>query len=95
MVVGLDLFIQHFESYSDHYVLIGGSAYDWNLEQKGLPFRTTKDIDLILIVDARSDELAALLSKHCQQYAFLRRPSGQGKLLPIIIHTYPLLGISR
>jgi hypothetical protein len=30
------------------------------------------------IVDALSDELAALLSKHCQQYSFLRRPSRQG-----------------
>ena len=56
MVVGLDLFIQHFESYTDHYVLIGGSACDWHMEQKGLPFRTTKDIDIILIVDALSDE---------------------------------------
>ena len=95
MVVGLDLFIQHFESYTDHYVLIGGSACDWHMEQKGLPFRTTKDIDIILIVDALSDELVVPLSKHCQQYSFLRRPSRQGKLLPIIIHTYPLFGIGR
>ncbi len=56
MVVGLDLFIQHFESYTDHYVLIGGSACDWQMEQKGLPFRATKDIDIILIVEALSDE---------------------------------------
>lgn len=56
MVVGLDLFIQHFESYAGHYVLIGGSACDWQMEQKGLPFRATKDIDVILIVEALSDE---------------------------------------
>ena len=59
MVVGLDLFIQHFESYTDHYVLIGGSACDWHMEQKGLPFRTTKDIDIMLIVDALSDEFVS------------------------------------
>ena len=56
MVVGLDLFIQHFEPYAGHYVLIGGSACDWQMEQKGLPFRATKDIDVILIVEALSDE---------------------------------------
>ena len=52
MVVGLDLFIQHFESYTDHYVLIGGSTCDWHMEQKDLHFRATKDIDIILIVEA-------------------------------------------
>jgi hypothetical protein len=56
MVVGLDLFIQHFEPFKGHYVLIGGSACDWQMEQKGLPFRATKDIDVILIVEALSDE---------------------------------------
>jgi hypothetical protein len=56
MVVGLALFIQHFEPYTDHYVLIGGSACDWQMEQKGLPFRATKDIDIILIVEALSNE---------------------------------------
>ncbi len=56
MVVGLDIFIKHFELYTDHYVLIGGSACDWQMEQKGLPFRATKDIDIILIVEALSDE---------------------------------------
>jgi hypothetical protein len=56
MVVGLNLFIEHFEAYTDHYVLIGGSACDWQMEQKGLPFRATKDIDIVLIVEALSDE---------------------------------------
>ncbi len=56
MVGGLDVFIEHFEAYTDHYVLIGGSACDWQMEQKGLPFRATKDIDIILIVEALSDE---------------------------------------
>lgn len=56
MVAGLDVFIKHFELYTDHYVLIGGSACDWQMEQKGLPFRATKDIDIILIVEALTDK---------------------------------------
>ena len=55
MVEGLDIFIEHFEAYTDHYILIGGSACDWQMEQKGLPFRATKDIDIILIVEALSN----------------------------------------
>lgn len=56
MVEGLDLFKTHFQEYSDHYILIGGSACDWHLEQVGLPFRATKDLDIILIVEALSDD---------------------------------------
>lgn len=59
MVVGLDLFIQHFQSYSGHYVLIGGSACDWQMEQKGLPFRATKDLDIILVVEALSNQFVS------------------------------------
>jgi len=56
MVVGLDLFQKHFQAYTEHYVLIGGSACDWHLEKEGLPFRATKDLDIILIVEALSDD---------------------------------------
>jgi len=56
MVVGLDLFSKHFESYKDHYVLIGGGACDRHMELKGITFRVTKDLDIILIVEALTDE---------------------------------------
>lgn len=56
MVAGLDTFVKHFEDHSDHYILIGGSACDWQMEKKGLTFRATKDLDIILIAEALSDE---------------------------------------
>ncbi len=56
MVTGLDLFIEHFQPYTDHYILIGGGACDWQMQQKGLSFRATKDLDIILIIEALSDE---------------------------------------
>lgn len=56
MVEGLDLFQNHFQDYTNHYILIGGSACDWHLEQEGLAFRATKDLDIILIVEALSDD---------------------------------------
>ena len=55
MVVGLDVFQDHFKDYTDHYILIGGSACDWHLEQKGLAIWATKDLDIILIVEVLSD----------------------------------------
>lgn len=56
MVTGLDIFTEHFKQYTNHYILIGGSACDWQLERKGIHFRTTKDLDIILVVEALSDE---------------------------------------
>ena len=52
MVRGLDLFISHFKGMEDNYVLIGGCACDLWMNEQNLPFRATKDIDIILIVEA-------------------------------------------
>lgn len=60
MVGGLDVFIEHFEAYTDHYVLIGGSACDWQMEQKGLPFRATKDIEEIISFDNNHESWCAI-----------------------------------
>ncbi len=56
MVVGMDLFIDHFQLYTNQYVLIGGGACDRHFEKAGLPFRATKDLDIILIVEALTPE---------------------------------------
>ena len=56
MVNGMDLFRKHFENHADHYVLIGGGACDIQMSQKGIDFRATKDLDIILIVEALTDE---------------------------------------
>ncbi len=52
MVNGLELFRQHFAAYTDRYLLIGGSACDVHFEQAALPFRATKDLDIVLCVEA-------------------------------------------
>lgn len=52
MIKGLDKFRAHFEQNRDAFVLIGGVAcHEW-LASQGLPFRVTKDIDLVLIIEA-------------------------------------------
>jgi hypothetical protein len=52
MVRGLDIFTKYFENYSDNYVIIGGTACDILIEEAGFIPRATKDIDIILIVEA-------------------------------------------
>lgn len=55
MVEGLDLFTAHFADHTDHYVLIGGTACDRHFTQREIPFRATKDLDIILVVEALND----------------------------------------
>lgn len=40
----------------DNYILIGGAACDEHLTRAGLTFRVTKDLDIILIVEALSSD---------------------------------------
>lgn len=56
MVEGLDLFTEHFKEYTEQYVLIGGSACARHFERKGIDFRRTKDLDIVLVVDALTTE---------------------------------------
>jgi hypothetical protein len=52
MVKGLDQFRAHFEDFGDRYVLIGGAACYLAMEEAGLDFRVTKDLDIVLCVEA-------------------------------------------
>ncbi|WP_027108998.1 nucleotidyl transferase AbiEii/AbiGii toxin family protein [Lacticigenium naphthae] len=52
MVHGIEKFKEYFSKYSDQYVLIGGTASDILMTEMGVPFRATKDLDIVLIVEA-------------------------------------------
>lgn len=52
MVRGLDILKEYFEEYSDNYVIIGGTACDMIIDEAGFTPRVTKDIDIILVVEA-------------------------------------------
>ncbi|MES3023877.1 MAG: hypothetical protein V4857_20115 [Pseudomonadota bacterium] len=55
---GLDLFQAAFASYADQYVLIGGTATHLTMAAAGLAFRNTRDLDIVLIVEALTPEFA-------------------------------------
>lgn len=56
MVHGLDKFREFFAEYKDKYVIIGGTACSIAMQTVGADFRATKDIDVVLMVEALSIE---------------------------------------
>ena len=59
MVRGLDLFRETFAAYADQYLLIGGTAASLTMEDAGLPFRATKDLDIVLHVEVLTPAFGA------------------------------------
>lgn len=57
MTQDMQIFKEHFHGYDVNYRLIGGQACSILLESVGIDFRTTKDFDMILIVDKLNEEL--------------------------------------
>lgn len=56
MVKGLAIFQEWFKGLEDQYVLIGGTAATLTMAEAGLPFRGTKDLDIVLHVEALTPE---------------------------------------
>lgn len=52
MVAGVKRFRDHFAGHEEQYVLIGGAACELVMDDVGLDFRATKDLDIVLIVEA-------------------------------------------
>ncbi len=56
MVNGMESFIRKFGDYADCYTIIGGAACDILMTEADTEFRATRDIDMILIMEARYRE---------------------------------------
>lgn len=54
MVTGLLKFRDYFKDYTGSYVLIGGAACDILFTENASDFRATRDLDVVLIVEALS-----------------------------------------
>lgn len=64
MVRGIESFRDWFHDYEDQYVIIGGTACDLLMTEEGLDFRATKDIDMVLIIEA----VDSSFGKHFWEY---------------------------
>ena len=52
MVRGLEQFKSWFKNFANSYIIIGGTACETQFAERGLVFRATKDIDLVLVIEA-------------------------------------------
>jgi hypothetical protein len=55
VVKGIALFQAHFEEYADYYAIIGGAAASEWFARQDFVFRATKDIDIVLLIEAVDD----------------------------------------
>lgn len=79
MVKGLPIFRKHFADYQNHFVLIGGSACDIQMEAAGLDFRATKDLDLVLCVEALDEDFVVAFWQFVQAGGYQQREKSDGK----------------
>ncbi len=58
MVNGINIFREHFSNFKEQYTVIGGFACDLLMNDAGLDFRQTVDIDMVLTVEALTADFA-------------------------------------
>lgn len=59
MVKGLDFFRERFRGFKGSFVLIGGAACDDWFTSQGLAFRATRDLDIVLLIEALDRKFVA------------------------------------
>jgi len=80
MVKGLDVFREYFAGHADQFVLIGGTAATLAMEDAGLEFRATKDLDIVLHVEALNAAFGEVFWKFVEEGGYeIRQASATGK----------------
>lgn len=79
MVKGLAVFKEHFAEFQDCYVLIGGSACDIHMEEAGLDFRATKDLDLVLCAEALNADFVAAFWDFVEKGGYQQREKSESE----------------
>lgn len=78
MVKGLDKFREYFADFSEQYVLIGGAACDISFEEGGADFRATKDLDIVLVVEALTKEFGQRFWEFVRNGGYQHRARSNG-----------------
>lgn len=81
MVQGIEKFKEYFKGYTGQYVFIGGTACDIILEREGIPFRKTKDLDIVLIMEMLNDEFVNTFVEFvlAAGYTHIKKGSGENQ----------------
>ena len=79
MVRGVDIFRSFFKEFTDNYILIGGAACDEHMNEAGLTFRATKDLDIILIVEALNAKFVKYFWEFVRAGAYENKQKSEGE----------------
>lgn len=79
MVTGFTKFKEWFQGFENQYVVIGGTACDLIMENEELPFRGTKDIDIVLIVESITAEFGKQFWQYVKDAGYEHMNKSTGK----------------
>lgn len=76
---GIDKFRERFAGHEGEYVLIGGGACDLLFGEVGQDFRATKDLDLVLLVEALTPGFGRVFWDFVREGGYENRQKSSGK----------------
>ena len=79
MVNGINIFREYFSNFKDQYTVIGGFACDLLMNDAGLDFRQTVDIDMVLTVEALTTDFAKAFWLFIETGGYHARQRSNGK----------------
>ena len=79
MVTGIDKFREHFAAHEGQYAIIGGTACDLLFDAAGLDFRATRDIDMVLCVEAVDAEFGKAFQTFLDAGGYRARERSDGR----------------
>ena len=79
MVRGVEKFKEYFRDYTGQYTFIGGAACDIILGDLGEDFRATKDLDMVLLIEAVNDEFVKTFIEFVETGGYEHIDKGTGE----------------
>ena len=79
MVKGIEIFKEYFRDYTDEYVLIGGAACDIIFDDSNASFRVTRDLDMVLIIEALSKEFGEAFWRFVREGGYRNKARSTGE----------------
>lgn len=76
---GIDKFRERFAGHDGEYVLIGGGACDLLFGEAGQDFRATRDLDLVLLVEALTPEFGRVFWDFIREGGYENRQKSSGQ----------------
>jgi len=78
MVHGLEKFKEYFKDHTNQYVFIGGTACDIIMDELGAQFRATKDLDMVVIIEALDKSFGETFWKFIDDGGYKNRQKSNG-----------------